>query len=163
MIWETRAIAGFAVRAGWKGEDVTTATAIAIATSSGDDQWSWSPAPAHEVDRVGLWGLDRHLFDLDRVGNMTDPANNARLAYGLWQGFSRSWEWAAVDVDRIPYYVTELARIAARNPDLAPAVSTVRLPAQLASVSLDRQRAARTAIETVRIAARSIIQRATGV
>lgn len=162
MIWEIRAVAGFAYRAGWRGDDLATATAVALATSSGDDHWRWTPAFRTDVDRRGLFGLDATMFDLDRVGDLFDPNINASLAQNLWRSLDRTWEWAAVDLDAIPYYVTTFARSAAAAPDLTPNLPSTSIPTYMSRPTFDQLRAGRTAVETIKQAAHAIVRRALG-
>lgn len=94
MRWSANTIAGFALKAGWREDDLTLATAIALAASDGwDEVWNEIDHTTH--DRViGLWQVPNWLVEAETASRLTNPVVNAQVAFRLWRDFDRSWDWS---------------------------------------------------------------------
>jgi len=82
----------YASAAGFTGNNLDIAVAVALAESGGNPQ-SHNAVPPD--DSYGLWqinmlgglGPDRRAkFNLKSNSDLYDPATNARVAFGIWQG-----------------------------------------------------------------------------
>ncbi len=85
-------IASHARAAGFTGDDVNIAVAVAMAESGGDTH-AHNPVPPD--DSYGLWQINmlgsmgperRKRYGLAKNEDLYDPAVNARVARGIWNG-----------------------------------------------------------------------------
>lgn len=85
-------IARLAKGAGFSGNDVNIAVAVALAESGGNPR-AHNPTPPD--DSYGLWQINmlgsmgpdrRKRYGLSSNEDLYQPATNARVAYGIWQG-----------------------------------------------------------------------------
>lgn len=75
-----KAIAQVAYNAGWRGEELVTATAVALAESSGQ-YWV-----VNQIGCVGLWQINVPVHPQWTTAAMKDPAKNAAAAMTLYKG-----------------------------------------------------------------------------
>ncbi len=85
-------IAALAKQAGFSGENVNIAAAVALAESGGNPRAHNAVPPD---DSYGLWQINmlgslgpdrRKRYNLSSNEALYDPATNARVAYGIFQG-----------------------------------------------------------------------------
>jgi hypothetical protein len=85
-------IASHARAAGFTGNDINIAVAVALAESGGDTH-AHNPVPPD--DSYGLWQINmlgsmgperRKRYGLAKNDDLYDPAVNARVARGIWNG-----------------------------------------------------------------------------
>lgn len=94
MRWSASTVAGFALKAGWREDDLILATAIALAASDGWDE-VWNEVNSITHDKViGLWQVPSWLVEAETAARLTNPVVNAQSAFRLWSMFNRGWEWS---------------------------------------------------------------------
>ncbi|MFJ7153267.1 transglycosylase SLT domain-containing protein [Streptomyces sp. NPDC100445] len=83
-------IAQVAYNAGWRGEELVTATAVALAESSGQ-YWI-----VNSIGCVGLWQINVPVHKQYTTAAMKDPAKNAAAAMAIYKGAGNRWTpWEA--------------------------------------------------------------------
>lgn len=100
MILSDTQIAQYAIAAGWSGNDARIAVAVAIAESGG------STTAQNPSGASGLWQVMWSLHN--ESGDWSDPATNARAAYGVW----KQQGWNAWTTYKRGTYLTYMGRAA---------------------------------------------------
>jgi hypothetical protein len=129
MRWSPAAIAGFAYRAGFTGEDLIGAVALALATSDGDDTYRLTVPGDTRGPYLGLWGVPAEGVEVPVGEVLFDPDVNARAARLLWTTTDRTFEWSPVwrsfrrqslmiDAERV-VRLNRYVQVAASHDDLA--------------------------------------------
>lgn len=122
--WAPEAIAYFAGKAGWAGEDLAVAVAVALASSDGRDHLvvSIPPPPLHEY--VGLWLVPANERTGRTVAELLNPYVNADTARRLWLLEGGGWSWShAWQTGRWRWRMIQ-ARRAVQHPRLPASTST---------------------------------------
>lgn len=96
MLWAPTAIAGFASRAGWRGDELAIAVALVLAGTAGDDLARDMFGSPPVVDRRGLWLVDVVAYPEHAGIGLYDPLANANAAHSLYTAGSRSFDWSPV-------------------------------------------------------------------
>lgn len=119
-------IKGYASAAGFKGDDLNVAVAVAFAESGGDPR-SHNPTPPD--DSYGLWQINmlgsmgpdrRKRFKLKSNEDLYDPATNARVAYGIFQG--SGWKaWTTYTRGTYKKFMGDAADAAGESDESTPA------------------------------------------
>lgn len=129
MIWPPEAVAYFAGRAGFTGDDLVDAVAVALAVSGGDDAYHWTSSPAGAHDERGLWGLDVITTPALADVNLYGPQTAAEAAYVAWTASGGCWEAVTAYGPSAYRQALPVARAAAASP-----TGTIPLPSPLAAV-----------------------------
>jgi hypothetical protein len=118
-------VAGYAKAAGFPASEIATATAVAFAESGGN------PSASHRNTNgstdYGLWQINTIHGSLLNQGDRNNPADNAKMAYTVWQRAGGKWTpWATYNSQKFRTYLPQ-ATLAAGNPTL-PTTTTQPTP-----------------------------------
>lgn len=94
--WHAAQVAQWVQAAGWKGDDITTATALAMAASGGDDHHTSNPSWVPALERRGLFALRACEAPALSPGELYDPVRNAKAAWAFWRDMGGTWAWHPV-------------------------------------------------------------------
>jgi hypothetical protein len=119
-------IAGYAKAAGFPDNELATATAVALAESGGETT-ATNRNTNGSVD-YGLWQINTVHGSLLSQGDKFNPADNAKMAYTVWNGAGRKWSpWSAYNNQRYRTFLPQ-ASLAAAAPTATPASVDVPNP-----------------------------------
>lgn len=107
-------IAGYAKAAGFPDNELATATAVALAESGGETT-ATNRNTNGSID-YGLWQINTVHGSLLSQGDKFNPADNAKMAYTVWNGAGRKWSpWSAYNNQRYRTFLPT-ASLAAAAP-----------------------------------------------
>lgn len=90
--WEARSVVGFAVQAGWSGDELLDAVAAAWGFSGGESNTYRGATMSAAPQWWGLWGLPLGPHPTPPAyAAALDPARNAVLAHSLWMRTGKVW------------------------------------------------------------------------
>jgi hypothetical protein len=138
--WGVAAVAGWASRAGWSGDELHHAVAVAMAASGGADHWCYNPTSVPGVERRGLWAIRVDEVEPDEVARLFDPSAAAVIAHRLWSSAGGHWQWHPVWItgaaaQQLPLVRAVLSGTSARGPRPLPVAFSDRLAALLHQVT----------------------------
>jgi hypothetical protein len=112
-------IAGYAKAAGFPDNELATATAVALAESGGETT-ATNRNTNGSID-YGLWQINTVHGSLLSQGDKFNPADNAKMAYTVWNGAGRKWSpWSAYNNQRYRTFLPQ-GSLAAAAPTTAGA------------------------------------------
>lgn len=118
-------VAGYAKAAGFPASEIATATAVAFAESGGNP--SASHRNTNGSSDYGLWQINTIHGSLLNQGDRNNPADNAKMAYTVWQRAGGKWTpWATYNSQKFRTFLPQ-ATLAAGNPTL-PTTTTQPTP-----------------------------------
>lgn len=118
-------VAGYAKAAGFPASEIATATAVAFAESGGNTD-AVNRNTNGSTDH-GLWQINTIHGSLLNQGDRNNPADNAKMAYTVWQRAGGKWTpWATYNNQRFRTFLPQ-ATLAAGNPTL-PTTTTQPTP-----------------------------------
>jgi hypothetical protein len=118
-------VAGYAKAAGFPASEIATATAVAFAESGGNTD-AINRNTNGSTDH-GLWQINTIHGSLLNQGDRNNPADNAKMAYTVWQRAGGKWTpWATYNSQKFRTFLPQ-ATLAAGNPTL-PTTTTQPTP-----------------------------------
>lgn len=118
-------VARYASEAGFRGNDVVTATAIAFGESGGNPRAVNHNTDKHRSTDFGLWQINDYWNpEILASGSWSNPADNARMAYAIF----KAQGWGAWYAYKNGTYLVHMPRAKAAG-SAVPVSSTKPAPA----------------------------------
>lgn len=124
--WGVEQVAKWARGAGWRGDEIVTATALAMAASNGDDHHDSNPSMVPDLERRGLYALRSSEAPGIDFGTLFDPVVCTRAAHAFWRDMGGTWSWHPVWASGAAMAALPHVRAVLARPDQQPAAGAAR-------------------------------------